>query len=267
MKNWFFFFLAFATQIQAESPWFTASVPQGAFLVDSRSWLSRTKEPMPEAIPFAWEDFSEKEFPHQGKLVSKEKIFQILESKGYKKGNPIVVIGEGRSGWGEEARLVWTFRQIGIQNAQWLLPKSQGNTTALVSHSNKISLKFDHLSITKQELESNLSSYTILDTREKSEYEGSTLYGETRGGHIPGAKHLYYKTLFHTDGSLKSEKEVKEILAKLSLDSSKPVVAYCTGGVRSALVVGVLRSYGIPAINYPGSMWEWSHDPKSPLSK
>ncbi len=41
----------------------------------------------------------------------------------------------------------------------------------------------------ERELSQNLnnSSFSIIDTREEREFEGSTPYGENRGGHIPKA--------------------------------------------------------------------------------
>jgi thiosulfate/3-mercaptopyruvate sulfurtransferase len=45
------------------------------------------------------------------------------------------------------------------------------------------------------------------------------------------------------------------------------VIAYCTGGARSALLSELLRAEGIDARNYDGSMWEWSADAARPLVK
>jgi hypothetical protein len=41
-------------------------------------------------------------------------------------------------------------------------------------------------------------SISILDTREEREFYGSTLYGETSSGYIPGSKWIYYKRFFVT---------------------------------------------------------------------
>jgi len=45
-----------------------------------------------------------------------------------------------------------------------------------------------------------------------------------------------------------------------------PVVTYCTGGVRSALLAVLLEArLGIVAANYDGSLWEWSSRDDLPL--
>jgi thiosulfate/3-mercaptopyruvate sulfurtransferase len=107
---------------------------------------------------------------------------------------------------------------------------------------------------------------TILDSREPREYQGATPYGESRGGCVPGAIALYYRQLLREDGFLKPEAEIRQILADKGVQGEE-VVAYCTGGVRSAWLVAVLQSLDAPRFrgvyNYPGSMWEWSSRPAS----
>jgi thiosulfate/3-mercaptopyruvate sulfurtransferase len=46
--------------------------------------------------------------------------------------------------------------------------------------------------ITKDELRNSIgkAGIAILDVREPREYAGETPYGESRGGHVPGAKHF-----------------------------------------------------------------------------
>ena len=99
----------------------------------------------------------------------------------------------------------------------------------------------------------------IIDTRERREYEGGTPYGETRGGHVPGAVHLHYRSLLRKDGRLRSPGALKRLLQKAGISSNKEIIAYCTGGVRSGYVVAVLAHLGFSKVlNYAGSMWAWA---------
>jgi len=84
--------------------------------------------------------------------------------------------------------------------------KAQTIATALEKH-NKNSVPY----ITVQELETNYENYVILDTRDKKEYDVS---------HLPGAIFIGAKEDFQT-------------YLATNPDRSKPVVVYCSIGVRS----------------------------------
>jgi thiosulfate/3-mercaptopyruvate sulfurtransferase len=100
---------------------------------------------------------------------------------------------------------------------------------------------------------------TLWDTREAREFTGETPYGEDRGGHIPGAVHLWYADLTRADGTLKPEDELRALLTAAGVSPAGTVIALCTGGVRSGFAYAVLRELGYPAVrNYDGSMWEWA---------
>ena len=53
-------------------------------------------------------------------------------------------------------------------------------------------------------------------------------------------------------------------MEELGLTPEREIIAYCTGGVRSAWVIVVLQHLGYSeARNYAGSMWEWSAMPEA----
>lgn len=88
-----------------------------------------------------------------------------------------------------------------------------------------------------QELHANAGKYTILDTREKLEFETS---------HIPGAAYLGYKEFDPTQ------------LEKL--DRNKPVVLYCSVGYRSEKIGEKLQNLGFTKVyNLYGSIFEWAN--------
>jgi len=90
---------------------------------------------------------------------------------------------------------------------------------------------------------------------------GCVPYGEVRGGHIPGARHLYFKDLVDAEGRVLAGEALAARLGDLGVTKTTKVVAYCTGGIRSGYVTAVLRDAGIDARNYAGSMWEWAASP------
>ncbi|TGM25464.1 sulfurtransferase [Leptospira meyeri] len=267
-----------------ETPWFLSkesSLPFTQFtILDVRSSLQRWKNKVPGSKAISWEELSRTDAPHRGELLELKLVRKRIYDLGIKEKDTILVLGDGANGWGEEGRIVWSLREAGFSQAYWLdggfetfekeiRKKTNSKSENNISSTTKSSKPNSNLSyaIQKEELVKGLPSkeYQILDTREPREFSGATPYGESRGGHIPGAKSAFYQELFDAKGQIKSKAEVELYLKRLGIQKEKPIVAYCTGGVRSAFVVGILRTYGYNAYNYAGSMWEWSHDPKLPL--
>ncbi len=265
-----------------EAPWFLpadlALKPSQYTILDTRSYLRRLKNKIPGSKFISWEDLSRSDLPHKGELLELKLVRKKISDLGIKEKDYILVLGDGVSGWGEEGRIVWSLREAGFYNSYWVeggysafekefqkKSNNKGNKEINLDKSNNMNMR--STAIRKEEIIKGLSTqkFQILDTREQREFSGATPYGESRGGHIPGAKSLFYQDLFDAKGNIKSKSEVENSLKQLGIQKEKPIVAYCTGGVRSAFVVGILRTYGYNAYNYAGSMWEWSHDPKLPL--
>lgn len=251
--------------------------------IDTRSFPSRVKEKMPNSIVLSWEDLSQKETPNRGKLLETKILQKKISSLGIETSDLIIVLGDGKNGWGEEGRIVWSLREVGYTKSFWFdgdvsslkeVVNQRKNKMVAQGETNQSFLLAEkesqiHTDITKDDItkQLNIGSYQILDTREPREFSGSTPYGEFRGGHIPGAKSFFYQNLFDDHGKIKTKEEVENSLTQIGITKSKPIIAYCTGGVRSAFVVGILRSYGYNAYNYSGSMWEWSSYKELPLEK
>lgn len=90
--------------------------------------------------------------------------------------------------------------------------------------------------ITVSELKDNLDSYLILDTRLKEEYEVS---------HLPGAIWV-------------SETVNDSVYAFAKAQKNKPIVVYCTVGVRSEDFGEALQERGFTDVhNLHGSIFSW----------
>ncbi len=246
----------------------------GAVFLDARDISHRFLPRIADAKSVTWEEFSLKDSPNNGKLLPKKNILSNLEKLGVNGDTPVVVIGDPLNGWGEEGRIVWTLRSVGYQNSFWI----DGGAKAYVGYLTEISkgkpavkqqlkpngpakshpeLDIDHNQL-KSAWRAGDKNLYIVDVREEREFKGETPYGETRGGHIPGAKWIYFKDFLDDKGYLKSKEEIQNILNKQSVSKNGTIVSYCTGGIRSAWTTSVLLSYGISAKNYSGSMWEWA---------
>ncbi|MGD1713842.1 sulfurtransferase [Dapis sp. BLCC M172] len=247
-------------------------VQEGATILDARSCKIFKRKSLANASCVSWKEFSQAKLPFKGKLLIDDKILtEKLQTIGIYNDQPVIVFGNTINGWGEDGRIVWMLRTLGHQKAFLI----DGGFTALVKAgfptvnlvNNTFSVRGDFVvnrsknwQISQNELKPNLenNNLIIIDTRELREYAGKTPHGEERGGHIPGAVHIYFKDWLDENGMLLSRDKILEMLAKKGITKDKNVVTYCTGGVRSAWSSSVLADLGFQVKNYSGSMWEWS---------
>jgi len=252
-------------------------IEQGATILDSRHLLAWLIGHVPGAVHVSWQQFSQQQSPHKGKLIENlEVLEQKLRNLGIFNSKPVIVIGNPahQCNFGEEGRVVWMLRTLGHQSAAFV----DGGYTALTEAGLPITLDLPQpipgdfvikptalWSIQRDELQANLSvqvasqKLIVIDTRSPGEFAGATPYGEQRGGHIPGAVHFYFKDLMDAKGYLLPRDQIISQLNRLGINYDTPIATYCTGGVRSAFFVSVLADLGFTNIkNYAGSMWEWS---------
>lgn len=245
-------------------------IAAGATLLDTRGEQIWARGHLFGSIPIDWRDFSRPESPEQGKLLADDRaLTEKLQAMGISNDRPVVVVGDAAQGWGEDGRIVWMLRTLGHHQTVWV----NGGYSALlqtglqpvrsqpsVSAGDFIIQRTDRWSIERDELRQRLlrRQIVVIDTREAREYDGATPYGESRGGHIPGAVHLYYRDLLDQDGALLPKPEILQRLKQAGVADDALIVAYCTGGIRSAWVTTVLADVGLSVENYAGSMWEWA---------
>jgi len=117
----------------------------------------------------------------------------------------------------------------------------------------------------------------LIDVRSPGEFKGEVTHmpeypqeGVLRGGHIPGAKSVPWKTAVKEDGTFKPAEELAKIyLEGCQLTHDKEVVAYCRIGERSSHTWFVL-SYllGLKRVrNYDGSWTEWGNRVRAPIER
>jgi len=254
----------------------------GATLLDARQPILRWFCRLPPAIPVTWQEFACSDFPHQGKIIEDDAVLtQKLQALGICQDQPVIVIADSAKGWGEDGRIVWMLRTLGHEKAVFVdggyraFVKAGIDRTKRTNHPSQpgdfIVSRSSNREISRDDLKAILGNdnLAVIDAREPREYAGKTPYGETRGGHIPGAVHLYYKELTNKQGKLLERDEIVAMLQQKGVSESSEIVNYCSGGVRSAWLTCVLTNLGFNAKNYAGSMWEWSASPADsyPLEK
>ena len=112
----------------------------------------------------------------------------------------------------------------------------------------------------------------LLDVRTPEEYRGELFLleppqGSERGGHIPGATHLYYEAALNDDETFKSADELAALYANHGVTADKETITYCAVGIRSAHTWFVLTQLlGYPTVRSFDASWNlWGRLPDTPV--
>lgn len=244
----------------------------GSTLLDARS---NARQTLQGSVIVSWQQFSQPKGPNHGKLLDDNAaLSQKLQAVGVSGDRPVVVVADPVKGWGEDGRIVWMLRSLGHPAAVLVdggysalaatgIPLTSYRATIAATPGTFEVKRTNQWDISRDQLRDQLDApnMVIIDVREPREYNGRTPYGEHRGGHLPGAIHIYYKELLDSAGTLLPREAILAKLAEQGITPEAQIVTYCTGGIRSGWFTSVLTSLGFDAKNYSGSAWEWAAAP------
>ncbi len=102
----------------------------------------------------------------------------------------------------------------------------------------------------------------LIDARSKEEYLGQHRT-EPRAGHLPAAINLPWTRLVGEGNMfLRTLEELKREVAAISLNTSEPVVTYCSTGPRAAVAFVALQQLRFSNVRvYDGSFHQWASRP------
>jgi thiosulfate/3-mercaptopyruvate sulfurtransferase len=117
----------------------------------------------------------------------------------------------------------------------------------------------------------------LIDVRSPGEFKGDVTHmpeypqeGVLRGGHIPGAKSVPWKTAVNEDATFKNAEALQKIYGEgAGLKKDDDIVAYCRIGERSShtwFVLTYLLGYE-KVRNYDGSWTEWGNKVRAPIER
>ncbi|TAK28409.1 MAG: sulfurtransferase [Myxococcaceae bacterium] len=253
-----------------------ASILQrGAAVLDARDAASFAQGHLPGAQMYAWQAFTG-EGAARGRLKADPRaLAQQVAALGVDGGRPTLVYGSGAGGWGEEGHAAWMLALLGhpdvaLLDGGFTAWKSAGRPV-VTSHARAAMGRFDARwrdDLVARKADLGAARAQVIDVRSGLEFRGSTPYGEARGGHIAGARHIDWRTLLDERGRLVPSSRVLRLLADAGIDPNREIITYCTCGVRSAMAAVALASRGVGSVrNYDGSLAEWSADPDAPMER
>jgi thiosulfate/3-mercaptopyruvate sulfurtransferase len=245
---------------------------QSVVVLDSRTKEEYAREHLPGALNAHWTDWSNVSVPQDSGgwavIFDNDRLASLFGALGIDGKKPVVIYNDPLNGWGEEGRQLWTLRVAGLTNSfilnggigAW---KKKGNpvtkdpvTPAAVKP--PVLERNESLFASTEYVLENHWRVNILDVREDEEYAGLKTYGEKAKGRIACGKHYWFKDFYHHDGTLYSPAEVRAIIESKRMDD-KEIIAYCTGGIRSAFAVMMLKIAGFEkARNYNASFSAWA---------
>lgn len=204
-----------------------------------------------------------------GKIPEAEDLADRLGQLGISKDKEVILLGETLNGWGDDARVLWELAAAGYDNVKMVdggysaLVDAGASTQKGAAEPTPVEVAIDEIDNTHvmgtEELMENYDDYKIIDVRTDEEYEGAVKYGEAQGGHLPGAIHIRYTDMFREDGTLISAADIEKLLTDAGISKEDKIVAYCTGGIRSAYAQLVFEMAGYENTwNYDQSFWRWA---------
>lgn len=250
-----------------------ALLSRGATVLDARDAASFAQGHIPSAQLYAWQAFTG-EGASRGRLKpDPEAIAQALGALGVDAGRPALVYGDTVNGWGEEGHAAWLLALLGHPDialldggfATWRAAGRPVVTSFARPQPGRFTA---HLRTGFRAMRDDVKqSRQVIDVRTAVEFHGATPYGEARGGHIPGARNLDWRSLFDDRGRATSAARLQRDLETLHIDPREDIVVYCTCGVRSAMAAAVMASRGALRVrNYDASLAEWAADPTLSLA-
>lgn len=191
-------------------------------------------------------------------IPSVDAFSKVLENRGISKQSAVVAYDDDGSG---AARLWFLLEHFSLGNCYvldgglkaWL--GAGGPISSEVTKRKRSSVQLKErkdMIVEKDLIETNTSSYCLIDARSPDRYNGEYEPIDRIPGHIPSAVNIFWKDMLNEDGTYKSPEEIRKILSGIG---ENPVL-YCGSGVTSCVNYIAMRIAGIEPKLYPGG---WSH--------
>ncbi|MGE0763036.1 MAG: sulfurtransferase [Bdellovibrionales bacterium] len=248
-------------------------------VIDTRPTFEYSLAHIPGAINLSWEDFAQPRAAVRGKVTADlPALTKRLAILGLSPAMPVVVVGSGKAGAGEDGRVAWSLTHLGFYDVQLVSNdyfKSGMNNAEPPARPNApewTAKPRAELEAQKSEVQAvatavmkegeRKTSY-LLDVRTRKEYFMKRGLGEGYVTPDLGALHIPWTEFYTQDG--RPNAEIRNQILALGWQPSDRIVVISDHGVRSGAVAFILSRIGFTNVaNYTGGYSELTLKGKGP---
>ncbi len=216
-----------------------------------------------------------------------EAFAQLMSAKGIGRDDTVIFYGDNFNWWAAYA--LWVFTLFGHPDVRLLdggrqkwMAENRTMTTHVAARPETTYPVVERIdgpirAFRDDVLDHLENGLPLVDVRSPGEFTGELMHmpdypqeGALRGGHIPGASNVPWKTAANDDGTFKSRAELEEIYGTgLGLSPDADVITYCRIGERSSHTwFALTHLLGFDAVrNYDGSWTEWGNLVGAPIER
>ncbi len=240
---------------------------------------------IPGAVGWTWDSQLQRNTIRD--IPTQQEWEELLSNSGISNDTRVILYGDSHNWFAAFA--YWLFKMYGHENVQLMdggrakwIAEGRETTTEEPSHARatyKAKAPDTSLRALRDDVAATVSApgnVALIDVRSPAEFSGELLApanmpqeGAQRGGHVPGAANVPWATAVNEDSTFKSAADLKQIYGDKGVDGTKPAIAYCRIGERSAHTGFVLKELlGVQDVrNYDGSWTEWGSLIGAPIER
>ena len=241
-------------------------------VIDARPPFEFALSHLNGSVNLRWEDFAQRTKPFRG-LLDRDyfSLASRLATYGISPQTQVVVVGRGLRGEGEEGRLAWTFKVLGVQDVRFAsiesfslprtkeeapLRKNEALWKPVIDSTLTVDRDLFVKKVFKTSAKASQASVRVIDVRNEAEYLGKD--SQSPYAHSApdiGAINIPWGQFFDTRGLTKLNLTAK--LEAVGITKDQEIYVIDNQGVRSASVTLALREMGFfRAANFAGGYME-----------